>query len=107
MATECLHQIIAVENELHAQEEAEKARAAQWLGEQREVLRAALARQRAEQVAQVEAERARAQERAENEAAARVRAAEEQARRLAGADDALLGRVLARHLRALVEGRLP
>ena len=107
MATECLHQIIAVENELHAQEEAEQARAVQWLGEQEKALRAGLARQRAELAAAVEAARGQARAKAEREAAEKLRAAEQLARQLSGTDDALLRQILARHLQAMVEGRLP
>ena len=106
MSTECLHQIIAVENELHAHEQAEQARAVQWLGEQEKALRAGLARQRAELAAEVEAARGQARTTAEREAEEKLRAAEQLAQRLAEADDALLSRVLARHLQAMIEGTI-
>lgn len=107
MSTECLHQVIAVENELHAHEQAEQAKAAQWLGEQEKALSVGLARQRAELAAEADAARGQARAKAEREAAEKIRAAEQLARRLSEAEDALLSRVLARHLQAMIQGRLP
>lgn len=104
MTTESLQQIIAAEHELQASEEAENARAARWLAEQEEAIRAEFARRREGLAGELEAVRLRARETAEIQAAAKLDAARERARRLAALSDASLRQILARHLAALVAG---
>lgn len=107
MTTESLHNIIAVENELHAQEQAEKARAEQWLAAQSAAMHAELRQCQAVLAQEMEAARQQARANAESRAAETVRMAEERARRLAGVGDKDLGRILEQHLIAIVTGRLP
>ena len=107
MTTESLHNIIAVENELHAREQAEKGRAEHWLGEQGVTIRAEFRERRAALEAEMEAARQQARESAERRAAETVNAAEARARQLAAVSDETLRRLLDRHLVAMVTGRLP
>jgi len=105
VTTESLQAIIAAENELHAREREEEARAAQWLAEQGALIRAEFARQREALAAEQELFRQQACEQAERRAAATRRGAGEQARRLAEVGDEELRGILTSHLVAMVTGR--
>ncbi|MHB8810560.1 MAG: hypothetical protein ACYC9M_11170 [Desulfobulbaceae bacterium] len=107
MTTESLHNIIAVENELHAREQAEQARAEQWLAEQERAVRAESQQHLAALAAEMEASRQQAREGSVRRAAEIVSAAEQNARRLASVSDEILLRILERHLVDMVTGRLP
>lgn len=107
MTTESLHTIIVVENELHAREQAEQARAGQWLAEQETAMRAESQQRRAALEAEMEAARQQAHENAARRATEIVSLAEQSAGRLASISDETLRRILAHHLVALVTGRLP
>lgn len=103
--TESLQQIIAAEHELQCREETENVRAARWLAEQEAAVHAEFARRREELASELEAVRLRARETAEIQAAEKLGAARERARRLAALSDESLRRILARHLTELVVGK--
>jgi hypothetical protein len=107
MPTESLQNIIAVESELHAREQEEKAGAEQWLREQEAVLRTEFRQRRDALTAKMEAARQQACANAERRAAEIVDSAEQSGRQLSGVSDEVLRRLLARHLVAVVTGRLP
>ena len=107
MTTESLHNIIAVENELHAREQAEQARAEQWLAEQESSARAESQQHLAALAAEMETSRQQAHQGSVRRAAEIVSAAEQSARRLASVSDEVLLRILERHLVDIVTGRLP
>jgi hypothetical protein len=98
---------MAAEDELHAQEQAEHARAQEWLKEQQASFREERKRRHAELAEGLEQARKTAREAAERSAAETVRQAELRARRLAGLDDGVLGRIVGRHLAAIITGRIP
>ncbi|MHB8788879.1 MAG: hypothetical protein ACYDBT_03265 [Desulfobulbaceae bacterium] len=107
MTAESLQNIIAVENELNAREQAEKARATQWLAEQEAAIRAEFGQRRDALAAEMEAAREQTRASAERMAAETVGSAEQRTRQLSEVNDEALRGVLARHLVAMMTGRLP
>ena len=107
MTAESLQQIIAVENELHAREQEEEAGAERWLREREAALRTEFRQRREALTAELESARQQARASAERRAAEIVHAAERRRLQLSVVSDEVLRRVLARHLVAMVTGRLP
>lgn len=102
-----VQKIVAVENELHAAEQAEQEKADLWLKAQEEKF---LAEQQ-KRLAEVEAESRKVQkealEAAGQEAVTLVKSAEHRVSQLAGVSDDILCSVLHKHLVAIVSGEVP
>lgn len=107
MTAESLQQIIAVESELHAREQEEQTGAELWLREQEAALRTEYRQRRDALTAEMEASLQQARADAERRATEIVNSAEGSGRQFSGVSDEVLRRVLARHLVAILTGRLP
>ena len=107
MTMPSLHKIVAVENELHAVEQAEEKKADLWLKEQEEQILAGHKQRLAELEAKSEAAQEEALRAAEKEAAGILEAAEQKAAQLSGLSDETLCRVLQKYLVAILTGKVP
>ena len=105
MTTHSMQDIVQVENELHANEQAERKKAAAWLAAEKAAVQAACGKQREELEKQKDTLRKQAKGEGEQKAADIIRRASEHAARLDQISDKDLRRCLGMHLIDLVAGK--
>lgn len=104
MTIQTLQDIIRIENKLHADEQAARKKAAQWLQEKEAEIRAEYGAKRDALAARREEIKKQAGKKAEAKAADIVGRGKREAARLAGLDDALLRACLGKHLGSILAG---
>ncbi len=107
MTTQSLQNIIKVENELHAREQAEQEKVAKWLHEQERSILAEHQARLDELAANKEKIKEQARKAAGEKASDIIRKAEERAVVLKELDDAILFRCLEKHFLSIITGNIP
>jgi glutathione S-transferase len=107
MPIQSLQDIIRIENELHAKEQAERKKIAQWLKAKEKEIHAEYGGKRDALAARREEIKERTREEAEREAAEIIRHAETRVSSLSGLSDELLVRSLQKYLISILAGKIP
>lgn len=107
MTTQSLQNIIQIENELHAKEQAEQEKVANWLQEKEESLAAEHQARLDELAGKKEKVKEQARKEAEKKASDIIKKAQERAAVLDGLDDDTLCRYLEKHFLSIITGNIP
>ncbi len=107
MTMQSLQNIIRIENELHANEQAERKKAAQWLKDKEAEINAGYQAKRDELAGKQEEIKKQAGKQAAKKASAIISNAGDRASLLAELDDDPLTRYLQKHLTSILSGNIP
>lgn len=107
MTMQSLQNIIRIENELHAHEQAEREKAAQWLKVQEAEINGSYQDKRDALASKQEEAKKQAIKQAEEKAHAIISTARKKASFLAALDDDTLTRHLQKHLISILSGNIP